>query len=64
MREKLPMEGQKMEYSELVDYYRERLLERYKAAMERPELQQIREKLQTADAETLREVLRLLQGVT
>lgn len=49
-----------MEYSELVEYYREKLLERYQKSMERPELQQIREKLQKADAETLKEVLKLL----
>ena len=50
-----------MEYSDLVDYYRERLLERYKAALERPELQQIRAKLLTADLETLSEVLQMLE---
>ena len=50
-----------MEYDQLVDYYRERLLERYHDIKERPELQQIREKLQEADAETLREVLKMLE---
>lgn len=50
-----------MEYSELVAYYRERLLERYRATLERPELQQISEKLQTADSETIGKVLRLLE---
>lgn len=52
-----------MEYSELVAYYRERLLERYRESLERPELQQIREKLEEADSETLREVMQLLAGV-
>ena len=52
-----------MEYDELVAYYRERLLERYRESLERPELQQIREKLEGADGETLREVLRVLTGV-
>lgn len=52
-----------MEYSELVDYYRRKLLERYKDALVRPELQQINERLQTADAETLHEVLQLLLEV-
>ena len=50
-----------MEYSELVAYYRERLIERYRESLEKPELQQIRERLQQADAETLREVLKLLE---
>lgn len=49
-----------MEYSELVDYYKDRLLERYKTTLERPEMQQIREQLMTADAETLHEVMKLL----
>ena len=52
-----------MEYSELVDYYRKKLLERYKEALARPELQTISKKLQTADAETLHEVLQLLTEV-
>jgi hypothetical protein len=49
-----------MEYDQLVDYYRERLLERYHASLERPELMRIGEKLREADSETLREVLILL----
>lgn len=49
-----------MEYSELVEYYKDRLLQRYKATLELPEMQQIKEKLLEADAETLREVLRVL----
>ena len=50
-----------MEYGELVAYYREKLMERYKAAAETPEMQQIRERLRSADAETLKEVLKLLE---
>ena len=50
-----------MEYSELVEYYRKKLLEKYQKSLERPEMQQIREKLQEADAETLREVLKMLE---
>ena len=57
----LQQEERTMEYDELVAYYRERLLERYRESLERPELQQIREKLQEADAETLREVLKMLE---
>ena len=49
-----------MEYGELVAYYRKKMLERYEAVKEAPEMQQIREKLRSADAETLREVLNLL----
>ena len=49
-----------MEYGELVAYYREKLMERYKAAAETQEMQQIREKLRSADAETLKKVLDLL----
>ena len=55
-----PSEETAMEYSELVEYYKDRLLQRYKATLELPEMQQIKEKLLEADAETLREVLRLL----
>ena len=50
-----------MEYDQLVDYYRERLLERYRSSLDRPELLQIKEKIEIADAETLREVLLLLK---
>lgn len=49
-----------MEYEDLVEYYKGKLLERYKATLELPEMTQIKEKLLEADAETLREVLRLL----
>ena len=49
-----------MEYSELVDYYKDRLLERYKTTLERPEMRQIKEKLLEADAETLHEVMQVL----
>ena len=58
--ETLLWEERTMEYSELVDYYKDRLLERYKATLERPEMQQIREQLMTADAETLHEVMQVL----
>lgn len=57
----LQMEESEMEYDQLVNYYRERLLERYRASLDRPELLQIKEKLEGADAETLREVLLLLK---
>jgi glutamyl-tRNA reductase len=55
------MEEGAMEYSELVEYYKGKLLERYKATLARPEMAQIREKLENADEETLREVLKLLE---
>ena len=50
-----------MEYDQLVDYYRERLLERYHDIMQQPERQKTAELLQTADSETLRKVLELLE---
>lgn len=49
-----------MEYDQLVNYYRERLLERYRASLDRPELLQIKEKIEGADAETLKKVLQML----
>lgn len=50
-----------MEYDQLVDYYREKLLERYRNIMREPERQKTAELLQTADSETLRKVLELLE---
>ena len=50
-----------MEYSDLVAYYRERLLERYKAVLEQQERQKTLELIQTADSETLRKVLELIE---
>ena len=51
-----------MEYSELVAYYRKRLLDRYREKLEQPEMQRIKERLETADAETLHRVLEMLEG--
>lgn len=50
-----------MEYDQLVDYYRNKLLERYETLLRQPERQKTAELLQTADSETLRKVLELLE---
>lgn len=49
-----------MEYEELVNYYREKLLEKYQARLSSPEMKEIKEKIEQADAETRRRVLDLL----
>lgn len=50
-----------MDYSDLVRYYKDRMMERYRDALDRPELQEVRERLEAADSETLREVMALLK---
>lgn len=49
-----------MEYEDLVNYYREKLLEKYQARLSSPEMKEIKEKIEQADAETRRQVLDLL----
>ena len=50
-----------MEYNDLVNYYRGKLLDRYEAILRQPERQKTMELLQTADSETLHRVLELLE---
>ena len=49
-----------MEYDELVNYYRRRLLERYRECLNRPEWEATLERLRYADEETRRKVMELL----
>lgn len=50
-----------MDYSDLVAYYRERLLERYREILDQPERRKTRELLETADSETIHKILELLE---
>lgn len=49
-----------MEYSELVEYYRRRLQERYRQCTERPEKRKALELINRADKETVEKVIDLL----
>lgn len=49
-----------MEHSELVEYYRRRLQERYRQCTEKPERRKALELIQRADEETLGKVIDLL----
>lgn len=50
-----------MEYSELVEYYRRRLQERYRQCNEQPERRKALELIQRADEETVGKVIDLLE---
>ena len=50
-----------MEYSELVEYYRRRLQERYRQCTERPEKRKALELIRRADEETVGKVIDLLE---
>lgn len=59
-RRATPEGGNNVEYSELVEYYRRRLQERYRQCTERPEKRKALELIQRADEETLGKVIDLL----
>ena len=49
-----------MEYDELVEFYRRRLLDRYRECVGRSEWDMMMERLRDADEETRRKVMELL----
>ena len=63
-RRATPEGGNNVEYSELVEYYRRRLQERYRQCTEQPERRKALELIHRADEETLRKVIDLLEQIT
>lgn len=60
-RRATPEGGSILDYSELVEYYRQKLQERYRQCVEQPERRRTLELIQHADEATLREVINLLE---
>lgn len=53
-----------MEYDELVNFYKQKLQERYRKCVENPDKRQLMELIQRADKETISRILALLEDKT